>query len=148
MMQNKSEYENVREIIAPHRCGSYRYLPREKRIKKIQKMINQNRADVRACSFTHNLSRFPITHKFTFSTQREEEREARKLAYFKTRASSALAKVGIHIFSLSTLSLSARDEAEISRLMLRLSHSFSFEDSENSPTVSAPVRNEARKPTI
>jgi len=117
MMQNKTEYEKI-PFSSPRRCGKYRYLPREKRILKMEKMVNQNKADIRVSSFRHNFSRFPNKTTFQYSTLREENRKMHKLAFFQERGRKALAKVGI--ISCLSLTLSPEEEKEVNALLARL----------------------------
>jgi hypothetical protein len=156
MKQIKEEYRKVKDIIHPRRCGNFRYLPREKRIRKSEKWINQNRADKRLSSFTHNFCRFTSV-KFKSNIEAHEEgAKARKLAYFRKRAQYKLAKVGITLFTTATLKISQNEEAEINSLLARLtggkeasrispnSYSLNKEDSLLSTDNSAPVNFEGK----
>ena len=131
MMQTKEEYSKVRDIIAPRRCGKYRYMPRAKRIRKMNKWLNQNRADARLSSFVHNFCRFTSVKINTNIDAREAREGARKLAYFEKRAKFALLRYGIHIFK-ADIEISASEEKEISEMLARInSHSFNTENSQS-----------------
>ena len=156
MQLQKEEYQRVRDIVNYRRCGKFRYLTRENRIRKIEKQINQNRADKRLSSSTHNFCRFTSV-KFKSNIEAHEEgAKARKLAYFRKRAQYKLAKVGITLFTNSTLKISQNEEAEINALFSRLcgakeasrfspnSYSLNKEDSLLSTDNSAPVNFERK----
>jgi hypothetical protein len=146
MMQTKEEYQRVRDIIAPRRCGKYRYLRREKRIRKFEKWINQNRADARLSSFTHNFCRFTSIKVKSNIEAHEARAYSRKLAYFEKRARCKLANIGIHLFTQGNITISAEEEKEISFLLARLTNSYSFnaENSKRAPCAPASVRLERK----
>ena len=145
-MQTKEEYSRVRDIIYPRRCGNYRYLRREKRIRKMNKWLNQNRADARLSSFVHNFCRFTSVKINTNIDAREMRASARKLAYFEKRARCKLANIGIHLFTLGNITISAQEEKEINSLLARLTNSYSFnaENSKRAPCAPASVRLERK----